>query len=85
MRYCNDPRLSVYVVPLALGQMSVDVMAVPDDVELVVLDVVEVVVLVGVGLVVLDGVWTLVEELLFNQNGRSRISHLSFLPVKNLE
>lgn len=67
MRYCNDPRLSVCVVPLALGQMSVDVdMAVLDGVELVVLDVVEVVILVGDGVVVLDGVGMLVADLSFN-------------------
>jgi hypothetical protein len=67
MRYWNDPRLSVWVVPLALGQISVDVeMAVLDGVELVVLDDAKLVVLVGVGVVVLDGVWLLVEDLLFN-------------------
>lgn len=67
MRYWNDPRLFVCVVPLALGQISVDVeMAVLDGVELVVLDDAKLVVLVGVEVVVLDGVWLLVDDLLFN-------------------
>lgn len=71
MRYWRGPRLSVCVVPLALGHISVDMgMAVLDGVELVVLlavlDVAEMAVLAGVGVVVLDGVWLVVEELLFS-------------------
>lgn len=54
-------------MPLALGQMSVDVeMDVLDGIELdVVEDVVaEIAVLVGVGVVMLEDVWMFVEELL---------------------
>lgn len=72
-------------MPLALGQISVDIeMAVLSSVELVVLDVVEMVVLVGVGVVVLDGPW-LVVELLSNQNKRLVISHSSSSHLKHLE
>ncbi|KUL86926.1 hypothetical protein ZTR_05276 [Talaromyces verruculosus] len=85
MRYCNEPRLTACVVPLALGQMSVDVdMDVPDGVELVVLDVVEVIVLVGVGVVVLDGVGMLVEELLFDQHKEPVYRIFHFLCLETL-